>query len=188
MAFTQALLIRRLGLRSFHLYVVGLLFSLLPATRFFRLKAALLRWAGGQIGRGVRCASSARFALTGPLVIGEDTWIGHEVLIVGGDAPIHIGARCDLAPRVMLASGSHRIDLEGDRVAGKGYSMPITLGDGCWVGAGAIILGGTEIGPHSIVAAGAVVKGRFPSRVLIGGVPARVLRALNDMTEKDSMR
>lgn len=152
----------------------------LPATRLFGLKRWLLRVAGAQVGRRVRCASSARFQLNGQLRIGEGTWIGHDALIVGGDAAVHIGANCDIAPRVTLATGSHRIDPAGERVAGAGYSMPIRIGDGCWICAGATILGGAVIGEHSIVAAGAVVKGTFPPRSVIGGVPAKVIGCLGD--------
>lgn len=163
------------------LYAFSLVARLLPATRFFGLKRWLLRLAGAQVGDNVRCASSARFQLTGGLQIGADTWIGHEVLVVGGDAPVRIGACCDIAPRVLLATGTHQIAPHAAHVAGKGYSLPISIGDGCWIGAGAIILGGTTLGPHCIVAAGAVVRGQFPGRVLIGGVPARVIKPIDEL-------
>jgi len=156
----------------------------LPATRFFGLKRWLLRVAGARVGDGVRCASSARFQLTGELSIGSETWIGHDVLVVGGGSPVSIGRNCDIAPRVTLATGSHQIDPLGARVAGEGYSLPIVIGDGCWICAGATILGGTIIGSHSIVAAGAVVKGHFPPKSMIGGVPARVIRSTGELHGK----
>jgi len=112
------------------------------------------------------------------LEIGSHTWVGHDVLVVGGESNIKIGMNCDIAPRVLIASGTHEIDGVGKRAAGKGYSLPIIIGDGSWICAGAQILGGTEIGSHCIVAAGAVVKGAFPDRCLIGGAPARVIRRI----------
>ncbi len=130
----------------------------------------------------MRVVSSARFLVGGPLSIGADTWVGHEVLVVGGDAAISIGAYCDIAPRVTFVTGSHDIDPRGLHVAGKGYSLPISIADGCWICAGATILGGTRIGARSIVAAGAVVKGDFPAGSLIGGVPARILRAIEPVS------
>ncbi|MFC3205354.1 acyltransferase [Aquamicrobium soli] len=54
------------------------------------------------------------------------------------------------------------------------------MGDGCWICAGATLLGGTVVGPHSIVASGAVVKGVFPAFSVIGGVPARQIKFLRD--------
>lgn len=154
----------------------------MPPTRFFGAKRTVLRWAGAKIDENVRCVSSATFLLGGPLAIKRDTWIGHDVLIVGGDAAVTIGESCDVAPRVTFATGSHQIRDVGPRVAGAGYSLPITIGDGSWICTGATILGGTTIGERSIVAAGAVVKGNFPPRSLIGGVPARVIRDLSSST------
>lgn len=150
---------------------------LLPLSRCFSLKRGLLRWAGATVGKDVRCVSSALFALNGPLSIGSDTWIGHDVLVTGGNARIDIGTKCDIAPRVTFVTGTHEIDVYGERVAGRGYSLPISVGRGCWIGTGATILGGTVIGECSVVAAGAVVRGTFPSNCLIGGVPARVVRS-----------
>lgn len=158
---------------------------ILPATRFFGLKRWLLRAAGAQVGEGVRCASSARFQLMGDLSIGGDTWIGHDVLVMGGDASISVGKYCDIAPRVTIATGTHRVDPTGLRVAGDGYSLPVQIGDGCWIGTGAIILGGTIVGANSVIAAGAVVKGEFPARTLIGGVPARVIRSVDELHSQD---
>lgn len=160
------------------LFVYSLISRILPPTHFFGFKRLMLRLAGAKVGCGVKCVSSASFFLGGSLSVGDETWIGHEVLIVGGDAEVSIGKYCDLAPRVTLATGTHEILYGGDRVAGPGYSLPITIEDGCWIGAGATILGGTTIGARSIVAAGAVVKGDFLPGSLIGGVPARVLREL----------
>jgi acetyltransferase-like isoleucine patch superfamily enzyme len=136
-----------------------------------------LCWAGARVGNDAKIVSSARFYLTGHLSIGNQTWIGHDVLIVGGDAVVSLGAYCDSAPRVSFVTGIHAINPHALHVTDEGYSLPITIGDGSWICAGATILGGTNIGERSIVAAGAVVKGVFPAGVLIGGVPARVLQS-----------
>lgn len=155
------------------LYVAHLIFGLLPPTRCFHIKRNLLRWAGALIGDNVRIVSSARFLLTGRLSIGDGTWIGHEVLIVGGDADVTIGARVDVAPRVSIITGSHeRLGVEG-RAAGKSFSQPIHIMDGAWIGAAATILGGVVVGANSIVAAGAVVRRDVPVGTVVGGVPAR---------------
>lgn len=150
----------------------------IPPTRLFGVKRAMLRLAGAQVGQDVRIVSSARFCCSGSLHVGDGTWIGHEVLMVGGDSEIRIGARCDIAPRVMLVTGSHEISISGARAAGDGFSRPISIGDGTWIGAGAVVIGGSTIGEHSVVAAGAIVRGSFPARSLLAGVPARVVKTL----------
>lgn len=168
-------------MNSLYLYFYAIICFFVPQTRNFGFKRWLLRLAGANLGEGVKCVSSARFQLQGDLNIGADTWVGHEVLVVGGGASVSIGKNCDLAPRVSVATGTHRIDPAGSRVAGAGYSLPVQIGDGCWIGTGAIILGGTTIGANCIIAAGAVVKGEFPARTLIGGVPARVIRSIDEL-------
>lgn len=61
----------------------------------------------------------------------------------------------------------------------KTYAKPVTIGNDCWIGAGAIILGGVTLGDNVTVAAGAVVTRSFPGDCIIGGVPARVIRKFN---------
>ncbi len=56
----------------------------------------------------------------------------------------------------------------------------IKIGKDCWIGAKVTILDGTIIGDHCVVAAGAVVTGHFPSGVVIGGIPAKILRNIHE--------
>lgn len=153
------------------------LLPILPPSRCYTLKRTLLRWAGMRIGENVRIVSSARFMLGGPISIGQNTFIGDDFLVVGGSSVVDIGSNVDIAPRVTIVTGTHVIEPDGPHVAGEGYSLPVVIGDGCWICTGSTILGGTTIGPRSIVAAGAVVRGNFPEGCLIGGVPAVVIRS-----------
>lgn len=163
----------------------SLFWAVFPPTRAFKLKRAMLRLAGAKVGRNVRCVSSVRTYVGGLLTIGDEVWIGHSTLFIGGDASITIGDNCDIAPQVTFATGTHKIEQTGFKVAGDGYSLPISVGDGCWIGVRATILGGTTIGPRSIVAAGSVVRGIFPSDSLIGGVPARIIKSLREVSSVD---
>ncbi|WP_417539795.1 acyltransferase [Marinobacter sp.] len=158
------------------LYVVNTIFSLLPSSRCFSLKNMLLRWAGAKVGDNVRIASSARFYLSGELEIGCGTWIGHQVLMVGGDAKIVIGESVDIAPRVTIVTGTHELWQEDGKAAGKGYSLPVSIENGVWIGAGATVLGGVVVGSSSMIAAGAIVNKTVPSFCLFGGNPAKLIR------------
>lgn len=160
---------------SFRRYLANLITPLIPPTRAYRLKRSIWCAAGVDAAASARLMSSVRIWTAGPVSIGSDTFLGHEVMIVGGDAPIHIGARCDLAPRVMLVTGTH-LDGEAQRAAGQGVSHPISIGNGVWIGAGATILGGVEIGDGVMVAAGSLVNQSVPSQTVVGGVPARIIR------------
>ncbi len=156
------------------------LIAIWPSTRCFMLKRQLLKVAGHECGANVKICSSVTIFIQGKLIVGDDSWLGHEVMFAGGRADVRLGSRVDIAPRVLFATGTHELMKVGDRAAGRGYSLPIVLGDGVWVCAGATVLGGSNIGNYSVIAAGAVVRGEFPPRSLIGGVPARLIRTLEE--------
>lgn len=163
-------------MNSAKLYVYHRIASVLPPTRCFRLKAAMLRWAGAEVGNGVRIVSSARFHLTGSLRIGDGTWIGEDVLIAGGSESVTIGVNVDVGPRVTLVTGTHELWEIPTRAAGRSYSRPITIEDGVWLGAGVTVLPGVRIGAAAMVAAGAVVVSDVSGRVVVAGVPAKATR------------
>jgi maltose O-acetyltransferase len=156
-------------------YFANILVALLPPTRAFRLKALIWRWARVDIARNARLVSSVRIWTSGPVSIGSGTFIGHEVMIAGGEAPVRIGGSCDIAPRALLVTGTH-VDGGSDRAAGAGLSHPISIGEGVWIGAASTILGGVEIGDGAMIAAGSLVNRSIPSHVVAAGVPCQVLR------------
>lgn len=53
---------------------------------------------------------------------------------------------------------------------------PVCIGPDVWIGVKASVLRGAFVGGSSVIAAHAVVRGVFPERVIIGGVPARILK------------
>jgi len=158
-------------------HLVNLVSSLLPQTRWFSLRRHLYRWAGADVGPGAKINGGV--VLQGPNVtIGDETWIGRRTEIVPGSrAAVTIGMRCDVSQDVLFVTGTHEIG-SPNRRAGVGRSDAITVGDGCWIGARATLLGGTSLGNGVVVGAGSVVMGVFPNNVLIVGTPARVVREL----------
>jgi acetyltransferase-like isoleucine patch superfamily enzyme len=158
------------------LWLTRLILGALPSTRLFPLKCQLLSISGVDIQPTARVCSSLRIVTSGRLVIGVDTFIGHEVLIAGGDSSIIVGNYCDIAPRVTIVSGGHEIAGAGPRAAGRGNSKPIVIEDGVWIGAGAIILGGVRIGQHSVIGAGSVVVRDIPPYSVAVGSPCQVRR------------
>lgn len=147
-------------MNSKKLFIYHLLMNFIPATRLFKLKTFLLKWCGAKIGNNVRIVSSAKFYVSGSLAVGNNTWIGHEVLVMGGNVPIKIGNDCDIAPRVSIISGTHKVNsILDEKIAGESYSLPIEIGDGCWICANATVLGGSKIGSKSLIGPNVVVKG-----------------------------
>lgn len=97
---------------------------------------------------------------------------------------ITIGAGTLVGPRVTILA----VDHPHDEVAGSGrycIGLPVTIGKKCWIGAGAIIHGGVTIGDNVVVAAGAVVRKDVPLNMVVGGVPARVLKGRAAKKAKD---
>lgn len=160
---------------SFRRYFCGALVSALPPTRAYWAKTRMWRWAGVEIAEDARIVSSVRILTSGRVVVGSGSFLGHEVLLVGGDASIEIGPNCDIGPRVMIVTGSHEDGGEA-RAAGRGFSRPVRIGAGVWVGAGSTILGDVEIGEGTTIGAGSLVNASIPARSVAFGVPCRVVR------------
>ena len=159
------------------LHFANLVSAILPQTRGFGLRRAMYRASGVTLGAGVKINGGVVFQYPN-VSIGSSTWIGRRSeFACSPRGAVLIGARCDVSQDVLFVTGSHEIG-PSDRRAGSGLNQSITVGDGCWIGARVTILGGTELGVGTVVAAGAVVTGVFPPNVLVGGVPAKVIRSL----------
>lgn len=109
------------------------------------------------IGNNVGLGTHGFYGGAGGVVIGDDTIFGNYV-------SIHPENHNYTDPTLPIR-------LQG--VNHKG----IKIGRGCWIGAKATILDGTIIGDGCVVAAGAVVSGKFPDNVIIGGVPAKIIKS-----------
>lgn len=100
--------------------------------------------------------------------------------IVAGE--IKIGEYAFFGHNVCLLTGTHDVRLRGyDRqqnwaLDGRG----ITIEDGVWLGSNVTVIGPVTIGKDSVVAAGAVVTKDIPSAVLAAGVPAKIVRKLDE--------
>lgn len=154
-------------------YLVNILLSFIPSTRFFRLKSFLLNLLGLKVHKTAKLCGDIKVYGTGVLEIGAHSWIGIGcTFYLTNDSPIKIDANCDIAPQVSFITGSHEIG-DKNRRAGKGTSSPITIGRGSWIGGNSTILGGTKIGEGTVVGASTLVLGKqYPSSVLLAGSPA----------------
>ncbi|WP_343304830.1 sugar O-acetyltransferase [Chitinophaga niabensis] len=115
--------------------------------------------AGGteiRIGQNVFVNQNCTFYDLGGLDIGDDVMIGPNVSIITTGHP-----------------------LEPSQRRGITIGKPIVIERNVWIAAGAIIIGGVTIGENSVVAAGAVVTKDVPPNTLVGGNPARIIRAIS---------
>jgi len=97
---------------------------------------------------------------------------------LSGEGGLHIGAEVLIGAHAKILSAGHAID-EGDSVIARNRITrnSITIEDGAWIGAGAIVLEGVHIGRGAVVAAGAVLRQNVPAGMIAAGVPAKIIRA-----------
>jgi acetyltransferase-like isoleucine patch superfamily enzyme len=158
------------------LQVVNIVFSFTPLTRWYPLRAKLLKIAGLNVNSSARIVASCRIVTTN-VSIGVDTFIGHQVLITGTeDARITIGSYVDIAPRVVILSGTHEIDMHGVHSAGDGKGTPVWIQDGVWIGGNSTITPGVTIGRKSVIGAGSVVVSDIPPFCIAIGNPCRPIK------------
>jgi acetyltransferase-like isoleucine patch superfamily enzyme len=129
-----------------------------------------------QLGRGV-CFRSFRTKTRidvfkdATLTIGDGCFINDGVNICCSTA-ITIGPNTKIADWVVM----YDTDFHPVEPSLPVRSESITLGKNVWLGARVMILPGTTIGDHSIIAAGAIVRGHIPPRSIAAGIPAKVIK------------
>lgn len=125
---------------------------------------------GGQLRIGdkfnMRSSARIRVRANGKLTLGNNVSVNINNMIAC-HSKIEIFDDVYFSPNVQIYDHDHDFRVEGGVKAGKYKTAPVKIGNNVWIGANAIILLGTEIGDNSVVAAGTIVKGRFPANSLI---------------------
>jgi acetyltransferase-like isoleucine patch superfamily enzyme len=136
---------------------------------------------GGRVRIGRRFVIRGRIApceLTAEdnaqLLIGERVFLNQGVVIAAKES-IEIGDDTLIGDfSAIYDSNYHQID-----PSHPDKPRPVTIGKNVWLGNGVLVLPGSRIGDHTVVAARSVVKGSLPPRVLAAGNPAVVVRQLD---------
>ncbi len=100
---------------------------------------------------------------------------------IDGRNGIEIGRNVWIGPRVSIISMNH------DPSDYRKYVnvQPVIIQDNCWLASNCIILPGVHLGPHTIVAAGAIVTKSFPEgNQILGGVPAKIIKKIGQYEGK----
>lgn len=109
-----------------------------------------------RVGKNVFINSGCRFQDQGGITIGDGTLIGHNAVITTLNHDFNPEKRKDMHP------------------------APVIIGKNVWLGANVTIVPGVKIGDGAIVAAGAVVTKDVPSDTIVAGVPAGVIKKINE--------
>ena len=132
-----------------------------------------------KIGMYSKLLSTSHLATYGKgLIMGNNSAVG-DFCHFGAPGGITIGNDVIMGSFVSFHSENHNFQDTSKLIREQGVnSKGITLGNNIWVGARVTFLDGCEVGDNSVVAAGAVVNGIFPANSVIGGVPAKVIKAI----------
>jgi acetyltransferase-like isoleucine patch superfamily enzyme len=114
--------------------------------------------------------------IQGPVSIGNGTFLNRDCYV---RPLVTIGDRVNIGAFSRLVSDTHEPG-DGRRRAAATRFDPIVIGSGVWIGIGVTVLGGVTVGDGAIIAAGSLVRADVPANTLVGGVPARVIKALDD--------
>lgn len=138
----------------------------------------LLRQVVGSAGEGAGFEPTFRCEFGRNIHLGARFFANFDCVLLDG-APITIGDDVLLGPKVGIYTSNHALDAR-ERIAGACRALPVTIGDGVWIGGGVTILPGVTIGDHAVVGAGTVVTRDVPPGTVCAGNPGRVLRAITE--------
>jgi acetyltransferase-like isoleucine patch superfamily enzyme len=141
------------------------------------VKLEIGRRATLRIGRWAWIGDASKIRVhEGEVSIGAKTVMGQECTI-SAYQHVEIGRECIVADRVMLIDFDHGV-VEVERpIRLQGiYKRDVRVGHNVWIGYGACILRGVNVGDNSIVGTSAVVTDDVPENAVVAGVPARVIR------------
>lgn len=111
--------------------------------------------------------------------IGNNVGIG-EFAYLGGAGGLTIGDDCIIGQYFSCHPENHNYNSLVIPVRLQGITRKgIEIGRNCWIGSKVTILDGVKIGNDCVIAAGSVITKSFPDRVVIGGVPARIIKTIN---------
>jgi len=158
--------------------------------RYVKLQQGLPYIAGNIriiLGKNITVHSRSSFSAASvydepQLIVGDNTYLGPGFSI-GVGLKIMIGARCLIASNVNISDNDgHPLDPKEramHRPLPKESFLPVQLGDDVWIGEGAVILKGVNIGNGAVVGAKSVVTGDVAPFTVVAGNPAKLIKNIS---------
>jgi maltose O-acetyltransferase len=111
------------------------------------------------------------------IVLGEKVFFNFNCVVLDV-AAVRIGTNVLFGPAVQIYAATHPLSA-AERRTGLELGKKIVIGDDVWIGGGAIICPGVQIGGESVIGAGSVVTKDIPDGVFAADNPCRVLRTIS---------
>ncbi|MFA6275872.1 MAG: acyltransferase [Pedobacter sp.] len=138
------------------------------------------------LGKNVRIFPQVRMEVHGKdskIQIDDDVAIAQNVHITSASNLV-IGRATTILANVFITNIDHDYQEIGKHILKQKYLIKeTTIGENCYIGIGACIQAGTILGKQCIVGANAVVRGEFPDYCVIVGIPAKIIKRYNPITE-----
>lgn len=112
--------------------------------------------------------------------IGNNVFINNNFVAICEKSKIYIGDDCLIGHNVEIYDSDFHNISPKERLLDTHICEEVYISKNVFIGAGVKILKGTFIGENTVVAMGALVTGKFPDNVIIGGVPARIIKKINE--------
>lgn len=110
--------------------------------------------------------------------VGEQFLANYHVTILD-IAPVYIGDYVMIGPNTLITTVNHPLSPRKRRQH-IGQAKPVTIGNDVWISGNCIILPGVTVGNNVVIAAGAVVTKDVPDNCVVGGVPARMIKEIEN--------
>jgi acetyltransferase-like isoleucine patch superfamily enzyme len=141
---------------------------------------------GVWVGSGVEIGPYAFLEALAPqgevvLRVGDGSYIGPfaRITAIGG---VTIGRKVLIADRCYLSDSGHEYEDPDLPIIDQGmrHGRSVTIGDGAWLGVGAVVVGDVTIGRNAVVGANSVVRSSVPDLTVVAGDPAVPIRTYVD--------
>lgn len=152
-------------------YLVNIIFYKTSISYPVKSKVTLLRAFGAKIGKNVVIKPSVNIKYPWFLEIGDNVWLGEEVWI-DSLGYVRIGSNVCISQGAYIFTGNH----DYKKATFDLVIKPVSIEDGVWIGAKAIVCLGITLRTHSVITAGSVVAKNTEPYTIYQGNPARSIR------------
>ncbi|OFS62174.1 DapH/DapD/GlmU-related protein [Nosocomiicoccus sp. HMSC09A07] len=173
---------RVINMVKYHLYpnIVNAFLYIFPNSKLTtRLRGKLFSLLFKKCGKNLQIASGVIINMHRNIEIGDNVYIAHNVWL-NGTGGLKIEDNVVVSPNVIIATTKHsRVDNMVSNT--KSTNSPIKIGKGVWIAGNSTVSMGVKIEDGCIVSANTLVnKDITQKNVLVGGVPGRIIKTLND--------
>lgn len=152
-------------------YFTNALFVRASWNPFIGIKIFLLKFFGAKIGKGVVIKNNVNIKFPWKLTLGENAWLGENTWIDNLDE-VKIGNNVCISQGALLLTGNHDYT-----VSSFDYrNAPITIEDGAWIGAKAVVCPGVKVKSHAILTVGSTATKDMEPYGIYQGNPAQKIR------------